>query len=461
MRRLATPKADAGADVTAGPTPVPSARKPDPATDKGPAPDKTDAPKAPKKADKPASDKQAAQKARKKKAASQQARKADKTPAPAPAPQPAAVAPARVQRRHWGVMFSFLLFVCLPAGVVGWYLWERAVDQYASTVGFSVRKEEASSAVELLGGITELSGSSSSDTDVLYEFIQSQKLVAEIDAALDLETMWSRPANDPYFAYDANGTIEDLVKHWDRMVKIYYDSGSGLIEVRVLAFTAEDATAIAQALYDRSSAMINALSDIAREDSIRYARADLTEAEDRLRSARAAVTEFRNRTQMVDPEVDMATQAGLLGSLQSQLSEALIEAELLADTTRAGDPRIAQAQRRVRVIQEMIAQERRKLGIGDSSGQGQVFANLVGEFERLSSDREFAERSYTGALAAFDAAVAEARRQSRYLAAHVLPTEAERPEFPQREMLLGLFTLFTFLLWAIVVLVAYALRDRR
>ncbi|KIN62714.1 Capsule polysaccharide export protein [Sulfitobacter noctilucicola] len=354
-----------------------------------------------------------------------------------------------------------MIFVLLPATIVGWYLWYRAADQYSSTVGFSVRKEEAASAVELLGGITELSGSSSSDTDILYEFIQSQKLVAEIDRDLDLRTIWSKPENDPYFSYEPPGTIEDLVNHWERLVKIYYDSGSGLIEVRVLAFTAEDATAIAQGIYDESSAMINALSDIAREDSIRFARDDLTRAEDRLRDARTAVTEFRNRTQMVDPSADIATQAGLLGTLQGQLTEAMIEMNLLLETAGEGDPRITQTQRRVRVIENMIVQERRKLGIGTGADEGNVFADLVGEFERLAADREFAERSYTGALAAYDAAVAEARRQSRYLAAHVLPTLAERSEFPERGLLLGLFTIFAFLTWSIAVLVGYSLRDRR
>ena len=59
------------------------------------------------------------------------------------------------------------------------------------------------------------------------------------------------------------------------------------------------------------------------------------------------------------------------------------------------------------------------------------------------------------------AAAAEARRKSRYLAAHVLPTTAETARFPERGMLLGLIALFLFLFWAIAVLVAYALKDRR
>ena len=110
------------------------------------------------------------------------------------------------------------MLVLIPMALTGWYLWSRAADQYASTVGFSVRTEEVGSAIEILGGITELSGSSSSDTDILFEFLQSQKLVRDIDAQLDLRAIWSKPDNDPVFAYDTSGTIEDLLDHWLRKV---------------------------------------------------------------------------------------------------------------------------------------------------------------------------------------------------------------------------------------------------
>jgi capsular polysaccharide transport system permease protein len=371
--------------------------------------------------------------------------------------------PARAKRRHYAILLSFFMGVVLPVAAVAWYLWERAADQYASTVAFSVRTEEASSALELLGGVTALSGSSSSDTDILYEFLQSQELVAEIDREIDLRGLWSKPgATDPWFAFDPNGTIEDLLAHWSRMVKIYYDDGAGLIEVRVLAFDAEDARRIADTLFDHSSDMINALSDIAREDAIRHAREELGTAQDRLKTAREAVTVFRNRHQLVDPSVDLQTQAGLLGKLESQLADALIEQDLLALSTRANDPRVTQAQRRIDVIQERIDAERRKLGLaGTTSEDPDVYANLFGEYERLVMDREFAERSYTSALASYDAALAEARRQTRYLAAYVAPTLAESARFPERPVLLTLTAVLIFLLWSTFVLVVYALKDRR
>lgn len=370
--------------------------------------------------------------------------------------------PASLKPRHKFLIASFGLIVILPVVVAALYLWTRAADQYASNLGFSVRTEDSSSAIELLGGITELSGGSSSDTDILFAYLTSQELVRKMDEKVNLREIWSSVPywTDPIFAYDAPGTIEDLLDHWERKVSIVYDSGTGMIDLRILAFSPKDAELIAEALLEECTAMINDLSALAREDAVRYAREELEASVVRLKEARRAMTEFRNRTQIVDPAIDTQNQMGLLINLQGQLAEALIELDLLADTSRENDPRVVQTERRVQVIETRIEAERRKLGLGGRVDSGEVFANLVGEYEGLLVDREFAERAYTASLAAFDSAQAQARKQSRYLAPHVRPTLAEKAEYPERLKLLLLMGVFLFLGWAILSLVYYSLRDR-
>lgn len=368
---------------------------------------------------------------------------------------------SRLRGRHMIVIVSFILCVVLPTLISGWYLWARAEDQYASKVGFSVRREEAGSSLDFLRGLTNISGSSSTDTDILFEFIQSQRLVAEMDAEINLRQIWTKPKHDPVFALTKDSSIEELVEYWNKMITLSYGSGSGLLEVEVRAFEATDAERITQTLFRKSSDMINDLSAIAREDAISYARDELDTALLRLRTARAEVTQFRNANQLVNPEMDLQSQAGLLARLQQQQAESLIEIDLLAETARPDDPRVEQARRKLDVIEKRISAERKKLGFGSGTDDGTAFADLVGEYERLVINREFAEKAYTSALAAYDAALAESRRKSRYLAAYMEPTLAETPEYPHRFALLSMIALFLGLTWAITVLITYSLRDRR
>ncbi len=375
-------------------------------------------------------------------------------------PPPASL--ARPKARHGWILAAFLLLVVAPVAGAAWYLYTYAADQYASTLAFSVRKEEGPSASELLGGITGLAGgASSSDTDVLAEFIQSQELVSRIDDRLDLRNIYTKPDNDPVFTLKADAPIEDLVTYWNRATTLFYDGAQGLIEVRVLAFEAQDAQDIAIAIYDESTEMINALTAIARDDATRFARDDLEIAIDRLKAARTALTEFRTRTQIVDPTADIQGQMGLLNTLQAQLADSLIELDLLRETTRESDPRIRQTEQRIAVIEKRIDEERAKFGIGGGGTSDIAFADLMGEYESLIVDREFGEQAYLTALTNFDAAQAEAQRQSRYLAAHIQPTLAESAEYPRREMLLLALAFFALAIYGTLMLIYYSIKDRR
>lgn len=369
-----------------------------------------------------------------------------------------------MRRRHRGVLLSFLLCVLFPFLAAGAYLFAVADDQYASRAGFSVRSEDISSAQSLLGGLADsLSGTSSSDTDILYEFIQSQSMVEKINARLDLPVLYSKPAFDPVFAYNPGGTIEDLVDYWRRMVKVSYTSGTGLIELRVNAFTPEDAQRIGLAIVDESSKMINELSAIARDDATRYAREDLEQTVTRLKQARQALTQFRSETRIVDPTADIQGQMGLLNSLETQLAESYIELNLLLDKAQQSDPRVETSQRRIEVIKSLIEQERQKFGVGGSArtDDEQDYSTLVGEYEQLSVDVQYAQETYLAAQTMLDTAQAEAQRQSRYLATYAQPSLPQSARYPQRGLLTLATGIFLILGWSIGVLIFYSLRDRR
>jgi capsular polysaccharide transport system permease protein len=379
-------------------------------------------------------------------------------PAPAVAALPE-VRAATIRPRHWLALASFLLMVVLPLALAAGYLWIRAADQYHSEVAFSIRSEETGSAAAgLIGAITNIGTGSASDADILFEYVRSQRIVEEIDRDLDLRTLYNRAEGDPVFALGPDATIEDLVAYWRRMVSVSFESSNGIIHMRADAFTPEDAQVIAQAILEKSSAMVNRLSDQAREDAIRFAREELDEAEEALRNMRARVAEFRRTNRMVDPAADAAGQSGLLNALQTQLAQALVERDMLLSYVNEADQRVVQATRRIDAITARIEEERSSLGVVGVAG---TLPDVIGAFEELRVDLEFANTTYTQALAGLAAARADARRQSRYLAAHIQPTLAENALYPRRLLLSGLTALFLMLGWGALMLIYYNVRDNR
>jgi capsular polysaccharide transport system permease protein len=385
----------------------------------------------------------------------------DAAPEAAPAIAPVPEVPGAAMRpRHWFAIGSFALVVFLPFVLALGYLFTRAADQYHSEVAFSIRSEDsASAAAGILGALTSIGAGSASDTDILFEYIQSQAIVEAIDAELDLRALYNRAEDDPVFTLGDDPTIEALTAQWRRMVEISYDSGTGIIHVRANAFEPEEATAIASAILAESDALVNQLSDQAQEDAIRYAREDFAEAEDKLRAMRQRLSEFRRENRIVDPSADVAGQMGLLNALQNELAQALVERDMLLSFVDAEDQRVVQVNRRIDAVTGRIEAERASLGVA-ATGEA-LLPDVVGRYEELLVDLEFANNAYLETLSGLTAARAEARRQSRYLAPHVAPTRAESALYPRRALLAGLVGLFLMLGWSVLMLLYYNIRDNR
>lgn len=369
--------------------------------------------------------------------------------------------PARFRKRHLVLATSFLLGVILPSLAAFVYLYTVAADQYSSRVSFSIRSEEFQNPLDALGSLGQLSTGTSSDASILNEYIRSQKLLEDISENIDLQKLYSRPDYDPVFAFREGQPIEDLLSYWQWMTYISYDAGTGLIDIEAFAFSPENAREIATAVMQASSKLVNELSNIAREDTTKHAEFELERAQERLAEAREKLRALRDKEQIVDPRIDLESQMGVLTALQTQLATKIIEYDLLIGTTREDDPRVIGVGKSIKVIEKRIAEEREKIGKTTSDSEREALSSIVGDFEGLLAEREFAEQAYLAAAASYDAALAEARRKSRYLAAHIPPTFAQSAQYPQR-FLLGLGVLGTCLLiWSILVLTVYSAMDRR
>lgn len=378
---------------------------------------------------------------------------------------------SKARRRHLVLMMAFFLMVPTPVCLAGWYLWVRAVDQFASSFGFVVHSEGDSVQPGLLASLPAIgsfAGSSSTDSDVLARYLLSPGLITELDASFDLRGMWSEPfGNDPLYAFAPTGTIEDLVSYWRRMIDVDYDYSAGLIDVEVRSFSPDSAVAIAKAVEKAASHLINRLNGIARADRMAHTARELAIAQDRLADARQALMEFRAAHRMIDPLSDLRGELAVLNELQRDLANERIAMATLRRTllqTRPGiaaselqDTRLEQGDTTIAVLRDQITAERAK--VGGLSGD-RDYPRLMGEFERLSVAVEVTQQAHVAAVAAQDAARAEADRQSRYLATYSGVTMPERATYPRRVETLALVAGSALLGWSILMLVYYGLRDR-
>lgn len=349
------------------------------------------------------------------------------------------------------LLASFLLVVVSPLVVAASYLLVDAAPQYASTVAFTVRTGQ-DGAGDALGGIARLTGAAGgAEAAILAEFLHSQTLIERLARRLDIVGHYSGPQGDPVFALSRDATVEDQLAHWRRMLRVTHDAGTGLIELRVLAFSPEMAQLIARELVVEGQALVNDLNARARQDATAQASHGLAVAEARLAEARAALTAFRIESGIAEPGSDIEGRFAVVRHLQAQLAQALA-----ADGP--ADPADAE---RVAFLRRRIAEERALAGEEDTGPGSRDYPALLAGYERLAAERDFAEAAWRASVAAHDITLAAAARQASYLAVYIQPTLAERADHPRSGAILGLLALFLLLVWSIALLTAAAIRDRR
>lgn len=373
-------------------------------------------------------------------------------------------------RDRIALWLSFVLLVAAPSAVAAWYLNDVAADQYASEVGFAVRSLDGtlpSPMTELLGGAAD---STAGDSQMLFEYLQSQPLVERVDAAVDLREIYNRPEADPVFALGEDRTIEELVDYWNLAVTVSYDTGSGVIYAEVRAFRPEDARDVAASLLEESGRLINSLSENARKDAVRFARIDLQEAEQRVREARMALQAFRGMQGTADVSGDISQEMQLIAELRRQRSALQADYDSRKELLGEDSPTLSALRRRISSLDAQIVEAEARIADGTEggataggSGSGRRAATLAeaaGLQEELQVELELATNMYTAAQAGLESARADARRAQRYLATHISPTLSQEPQYPRRVTWSVAIFVILLLGWAILMLIVSSIRDR-
>lgn len=363
-----------------------------------------------------------------------------------------ALEPERRGRR--GLLF--VLFVVLPTLLGAVFAYGIAADLYVSETRFFVRGQKIPSQPSLLGGLIGQVGLATAHEEAfsVRDFVHSHDAVLRLLERLDLRAYYRRPEADFVNRLEADASLERLVRYHRDMVQVRHDTTSGITTLRVFAWRAEDAKAIAQALLEQSEALVNRFSERASEDALRLARAEVAAAEARVAEVRTRLTDFRDRARELDPGQAGAAVLARVATLEGQLAQVRAEISEASAFMRPDNPRLVSLRARAAAIEEQIARERARL-----TGASGALAPVIAEYEQLQLAREFADRALASALTSLEQARIEAQRQQLYLVRVVEPQLAEEALYPRRWLIVLGTAAGSVLLYGIGVLVIAGIRD--
>jgi capsular polysaccharide transport system permease protein len=355
---------------------------------------------------------------------------------------------------------QFWLFFVVPMALGSYYYTAVASPQFEASAHFTIEKTGQASSSPL-GFLTGISGPTASTRDALIikDFIESREVIERTKDRLDLRKIYAREDKDFLSRLNTDASIEELIEYWKEKVNIEFESTSGIATLSVMAFEPEDTLTIINSVLKESEDLVNSLSEKSRQDSLKFARSELSRAEDKLKNARNKLQGFVEKEKALNPEKNVEATFSLVAGLQSELANAEANLNSLRKSLHDNTPKVRTATNKVSALKRQIKKEQSKINRTSNKKSTKTMSAVIADREALLTEQGFAEKAYASALLSLENARVSATQHQRYLTVIVkpqLPEKAAKPSQPHDYIVLFLSCL---LLWGILGLIIASIKD--
>lgn len=361
------------------------------------------------------------------------------------------------------IVFSFLLLVVFPSVLSLIYYTVFASDVYVSEGKLIVRESfDPEGAVAPSGGISSLlgkmglagGGASTQNPMIISDYIKSRSSISDIGIE-KVRALYDNPKADLWSRLDHAADMEEVWAYWKDQVFVYADPTSGIVTLRVRAFTPQDSLDLANILLSNSERLINNISQRARQDALVRSEQEVARAMAALASARTDMLDFQKRSNLLDPQ-DTAKE---IMTLISELTLKKIELESQINAADRAGANFRPGDRYQRSSIDVIGNQIDDLNaLLTGSGSGSLTAKLK-DFELLKLKEQFAEQLYTIARSGYEDARRKSIKQLLYVAVIVSPTLPDAPLYPKIFEGTSVAFIASLVLWGIGSLLVATIRD--
>jgi len=324
----------------------------------------------------------------------------------------------------------FAATVVVPTVAATLYFGLLASDVYVSQSQFVVRSP-SKPATSSLGILLKSVGFSNAgdETLITHDYMRSRDALRSLNRDGFVEKSFGNPAISIFNRFNPfgwNGSFEDLYQYYGGKVAVEHDAASSITTLTVKSFDRQDAKRMNAQLLDLAEGLVNRLNNRGESDLLEFSQREAREAEEEARRASQALAGFRNTQGIVDPEQQATVQLQLVSKLQDELIGARLQLQQL-QALAPDNPQIPSLRTRIAGLGRQIDSEFGRV----TGGQRSLSASAV-QYQRLTLDREYADKRLVAALASLQEARNEARRKQAYVERIVLPNLPDEAQEPRR-----------------------------
>ena len=370
-----------------------------------------------------------------------------------PAVRPSA--PGRRRKRNGGLLGAFAMVVLAPTLLAAIYFGLIASPLYVSEAHVTIRstKQQSTSVIEAV--VPQGAGVNlATESELVADYLRSRDLLNRIENQVGFRERYATYKADFFSRLEPGASREEAHKFFQQVVQVS-DAGSGLLEIKVKAFTAADAHTVIQAAISAAEVVVNQLSDQAQADALIAAQAEVTRALDRVTDALGAIAAFQQAKGDIDPRRSAEAILAVVAGLEASLAEAQIERAELRSVLRPTAPAVKALNSRIGALQRELAQARGRLADNRDSD----IAEDVQAFDIEQKKLQLAERAYESALISQQTARQQAQNDRSYLVAYVPPSMPDVATEPKRLYKITTAFVVSLLAFGVGALIIGAIRE--
>jgi len=350
---------------------------------------------------------------------------------------------------HWAAALLAILAVSAY-----WFFW--AEDRYVSRATVVLESPQiAPPEISFSSMLTGAGGDS--DLLLLREHLLSADMLKQIEKELDFRGHYSQ--NGDVFArlWDMDSPVEELHKYYQRRVSVEMDEYAGVLNIEVQAYNADFAHQLAELLLSAGESHMNEMGRRLAEEQVQFLEKQVDRLGERLDAARLALLDYQNRHGLVAPTQTVASINQVVASLEGELAKLQARREALSGYQSPQSAEMRRIQREIGAIREQIELQRHRL----AQATGNALNRVSSEYEALELKAQFAQETYSSALAALENTRLEAARKLKQVSVLQSPLYPEYPMRPRRLYNATLFTVITLFLAFILNMLVLIVRDHR
>ncbi|MGM0855811.1 MAG: chain-length determining protein [Pseudomonadota bacterium] len=337
-----------------------------------------------------------------------------------------------------------------------WFVW--AQERYVSNATVVLESPQvAAPEISLSSIMGSGGGGNTQDLLLLREHLLSVDMLRLLDEQLDIRQHYTEHGD--FFAKlrDPNAPIEDLHQYYLRRVEVELDEYAGVLNINVEGYTPEFAHDMTSLMLEAGENHMNEMGHRLADEQVAFLERQMVRLEERFQETRAELLEFQNEYGLVSPSATVESINQVVATLEGDLARLKAQRNAMASFQSQQSSELRQTEREISALRDQIIEQRDRL----AQATGDSLNRVSAEYENLEIQAEFAQETYSSALASLENTRLESARQLKQVSVLQSPLMPEYPTQPNRLYNSSVFAIITIFLAFILSMMMMIIKDHR